>query len=46
MKLFDANAVLLLGRATEEEGLKAIPEVQPDAEGLHFSTYMFRDTLA
>ena len=46
VKLFDANALLRLGRATEEDVLTAIEAFEPDAVGFYFSTYMFRDTLA
>ena len=45
VKLFDVNALLRLGRATAEDVLAALQEFQPDAVGLYFSTYMFRDTL-
>jgi len=46
VKLFDANAMLRLGRATEQDLLASIEAFRPDAVGLYFSTYMFRDTLA
>lgn len=45
VRIFDANALTRLGRATEAELLREIAEFAPDAVGLYFSTYMFRDTL-
>ncbi|HQP33555.1 MAG TPA: radical SAM protein [Polyangiaceae bacterium] len=45
VRIFDANALTRLGRASEAAILREIGEFAPDAVGLYFSTYMFRDTL-
>jgi len=45
VRIFDANALMRLGKATEGQLLREIADFAPDAVGLYFSTYMFRDTL-
>jgi radical SAM superfamily enzyme YgiQ (UPF0313 family) len=46
VRIFDANASIRLGLASEQQVLAEVEAFQPDAVGLYFSTYMFRDTLA
>jgi len=46
VRIFDANADIRLGRASEDQVLTQLQEFRPNAVGLYFSTYMFRDTLA